>query len=663
MGKLLGRLLFVALAIALLCGLIAYKGGDVKSSCTYVSTPGRVTALDGTAGVGDLIHDASNGPRDTARTVLFVWKWGDYLSTLWNNVKDHAQGRPEGDVATGWRNDYQAKKEAAEAACNAANDLSPCPESPPPPPVTPPPADGSQPEFDPKSAAISTGQLTGKQLAADALRKAGFPESAIPLGVAIAFYESTFDPTAANSSDHVGLWQISGPNARTLNLGDRRDPYVNARYAKAIYDGRGGTWSKDWSVYRTALAHVDEYADLAAAGGLAETPGRIDPDPGTGCATGMVAELNPAGSSSWQGAVYSGSSWFVAGDEQAGIVFHRMGNDQAEADQMVLVDGDHPYGFGVVDSTVFTSCSGRVVKFGYKPGKSIRCADTIPTKWQGQISIEPGGAAAIVRQGNRYQQVSMGTGENIGNPVTGTVATGPLQGFSSFNGTLYLLSGGINDSAALRSYSLRTGEHLATRDVTNYGLEGESGKREPEGMWGAMIGVKVFRGSERRLRVINVTEAPSVAAVAPTPTKWDSLNPRTPSEAVAYLRSRMPSKAIPGFGIQGHCEGYMNRAYGRHGGYADAKSHWLAPGPKSSNTAPPLGAVVYFDTSNYHGHVALSAGGGRVISTDYDSAAKKYRAGVIGEGTLEDVSRAMGGKVLGWRAPDFDGESSRGVAA
>jgi endonuclease/exonuclease/phosphatase (EEP) superfamily protein YafD len=165
-------------------------------------------------------------------------------------------------------------------------DCTPAPSALCAPPEQTPTDPGTVPEFDPKSAALqaSTGQrLTGKFLAADALRKAGFPESAIPLGVAIAKYESGFNPAAANSSNHVGLWQISGPNAANLNLGDRTDPYVNARYAKALWDGRGGTWAKDWSVYNTAKQHESEFANLGQASPNAPA------DPG-----GPAARINPS---------------------------------------------------------------------------------------------------------------------------------------------------------------------------------------------------------------------------------------------------------------------------------------------------------------------------------------------------------------------------------
>jgi hypothetical protein len=115
--------------------------------------------------------------------------------------------------------------------------------------------------YDPKSAS-----LTGPALAADALRRVAPSDSKwladIPLGVAVAEFESSFTPTASNSvlSGHVGFWQISGDNAAHFKLGDRNDPYANARYAYALWKGRGGTWSKDWSVYKTALANQGKYA-------------------------------------------------------------------------------------------------------------------------------------------------------------------------------------------------------------------------------------------------------------------------------------------------------------------------------------------------------------------------------------------------------------------
>ena len=139
-------------------------------------------------------------------------------------------------------------------------------------------------------------------------------------------------------------------------------------------------------------------------------------------------------------------------------------------------------------------------------------------------------------------------------------------------------------------------------------------------------------------------------AAGPTPAAWSHLgNPRTPEQAIAFLQARMPG-GIPGYRVQGHCEGYMTRAYGNAGGYPTAIAHWNAAGEKHPGMdEPPRGALVYWRTGNAAGHVALSLGGGRVISTDFNGTS--YQAGVVGEGPITALDKW--GARLGYRPPSF----------
>ena len=113
----------------------------------------------------------------------------------------------------------------------------------------------------------------------------------------------------------------------------------------------------------------------------------------------------------------------------------------------------------------------------------------------------------------------------------------------------------------------------------------------------------------------------------------------------------MPSGA-PGEPVQGACERYMNLAYGLGGGYPTALAHWNAAGPRTTGLAtPPRGALVFIRSGNPAGHVVLSLGGGQAISTDYWQG--RYAPGRLGQGSVTDIARAMGGPVLGYRAPNF----------
>lgn len=137
--------------------------------------------------------------------------------------------------------------------------LNPCVTTPAPQTGTP---------YDPKSAS-----LTGPPLAADALKRAGFPADEIPTFVAIAKHESGFDPNAWNDYDMgmAGMFQL---NVRYFQHDDWRDPYANARMAKKARDEsvtqHGNPYYK-WSTWRSAVRDAGDYAQYgspaAAAGG------------------------------------------------------------------------------------------------------------------------------------------------------------------------------------------------------------------------------------------------------------------------------------------------------------------------------------------------------------------------------------------------------------
>jgi endonuclease/exonuclease/phosphatase (EEP) superfamily protein YafD len=138
----------------------------------------------------------------------------------------------------------------------------------------------------------------------------------------------------------------------------------------------------------------------------------------------------------------------------------------------------------------------------------------------------------------------------------------------------------------------------------------------------------------------------------PVPAEFNKQgNPRTVEQAVAWMQGNMPNGA-PGEPVRNACERYMNLAYGLGGGYPTAIAHWNAPGPKTVGTSvPPRGAVVFIRSQNAAGHVILSLGNGQAISTDYWQG--RYVPGRLGQGSVTDIAKAMGGPVLGWRAPNF----------
>ena len=125
--------------------------------------------------------------------------------------------------------------------------------------------------YDPKSAS-----LTGPALAADALRKAGFPADEIPTFVAIAKHETGFrnvtGPTVGNGTMR-GMWQLNDAYWRHDNW---QDPYANAVKAKEVRDESvqtNGNPYYPWSTWRAAVRDAGDYAQygdqapVAAGGG------------------------------------------------------------------------------------------------------------------------------------------------------------------------------------------------------------------------------------------------------------------------------------------------------------------------------------------------------------------------------------------------------------
>ena len=98
------------------------------------------------------------------------------------------------------------------------------------------------------------------------------------------------------------------------------------------------------------------------------------------------------------------------------------------------------------------------------------------------------------------------------------------------------------------------------------------------------------------------------------------LNPRTPLQAVAWAKTLITGKDT---GLSGLCDHFVALAYGwGHSGDAYALKTWdRALVKHEGERNPPVGALVVWSqgTPNCQGHIALSAGGGCVISTDVPS--------------------------------------------
>ena len=105
------------------------------------------------------------------------------------------------------------------------------------------------------AASTSTsGTLSVAQIAS-AMRAAGWPEEAIPTGIAIALAESGGNPRAVNTANRngsvdYGLFQINTVHGSLLSQGDKFNPVDNARMALTVYKQAGYSW-KPWSTFNS----------------------------------------------------------------------------------------------------------------------------------------------------------------------------------------------------------------------------------------------------------------------------------------------------------------------------------------------------------------------------------------------------------------------------
>lgn len=82
----------------------------------------------------------------------------------------------------------------------------------------------------------------------------------------------------------------------------------------------------------------------------------------------------------------------------------------------------------------------------------------------------------------------------------------------------------------------------------------------------------------------------------------------------------------------------------------DAIDGWLSE-PKSKrhpgDRKPPAGFPVAF-SGGENGHRAISRGGGIIRSTDFNGTTKRFEKGVVGNGTIAEVEKAMSKTYVGW---------------
>ncbi|MFK4184354.1 hypothetical protein ACI2L4_10095 [Streptomyces sparsogenes] len=161
--------------------------------------------------------------------------------------------------------------------------------------------------------------------------------------------------------------------------------------------------------------------------------------------------------------------------------------------------------------------------------------------------------------------------------------------------------------------------------------------------WGTHAVTSIFSGCD---------DAPSGPSGEDTNAKFRTKNPRSVAQAIAGARHLEGDR-----GWYRRCDNFVAQAYG-HGssGSATANVHWNrlvdAGLAHPGDNAPPPGALLFYDTGETAGHVALYLGNDQVASNDILDAYK-------GEGKMAIVRRKeiTDGRwrlrYRGWAEPSF----------
>ena len=115
-------------------------------------------------------------------------------------------------------------------------------------------------------------------------------------------------------------------------------------------------------------------------------------------------------------------------------------------------------------------------------------------------------------------------------------------------------------------------------------------------------------------------EATSAAATVPELTKAAGMAERSAKvdAAIERFESRIGSTTYENW-----CERAVENAFGTQGHYASAIQDWESQDQHADWRHAPRGAMVFYDTSS-DGHVALSLGDGRVVSSS-----AHHRVGIV----------------------------------
>lgn len=116
---------------------------------------------------------------------------------------------------------------------------------------------------------------------------------------------------------------------------------------------------------------------------------------------------------------------------------------------------------------------------------------------------------------------------------------------------------------------------------------------------------------------------------------------RSPEEAIDWARAQVEKRSRD---WTGYCQMFVRTSFGVGMGFSSAIAQWHGADKKHPTSDPlkvPRGVPVFWEGGNY-GHVALSLGNGRCVSTD------ARRLGWPDVVTIDSITKAWGYKLVGW---------------
>jgi murein DD-endopeptidase MepM/ murein hydrolase activator NlpD len=254
----------ILLAILFLLSYCANKeGDDVVADCGVptVSTPLRLKGITVSQRIGKTIHKLDDGDMPSGfEMARSAWEIRNTIMIWWKAMHDSANNDQEHSFVTGYKLRIKEAQQAALDACCPQPDVkNEDPKSPP---------DNDEQPWNPKNASLQKNtKLSGKYLAADALKRAGFPDKEIPTFVSIAKYESGFGADTSNPRNTFvkGWWQT---DIRYWGFGDANNVYDNAVSAKKARDDAVKNHRSPydpWSTKKVAQRNAAQYQTVAAS--------------------------------------------------------------------------------------------------------------------------------------------------------------------------------------------------------------------------------------------------------------------------------------------------------------------------------------------------------------------------------------------------------------